>query len=117
MASFAKVVKSGSIANTRKFTRPSCLSFKNPHGTTRAQIWKMLEDLGFNSSQVIGLVEKKASYMDLTCKNRETVLRVYKKFTEVRDISNLRLYESDKVYVAVHWVPLPFPIDALSSYL
>ena len=34
MASFAKVAKSGSIANTRKFTRP----------TTRAQIWKMLED-------------------------------------------------------------------------
>ena len=90
MASFAKVVKSGSIANTRKFTRPNCLSFKNPHGTTRAQIWKMLEDLDFNSSQVIGLVEKKANYMDLTCKNRETVLRVYKKLTEVRDISNLR---------------------------
>ena len=117
MASFAKVVKSGSIANTRKFTRPNCLSFKNPHGTTRAQIWKMLEDLGFNSSQVIGLVEKKANYMDLTCKNRETVVRVYKKLTEVRDISNLRLYESDKVYVAVHWVPVPFPVDALSSYL
>ena len=83
MANFAKIVKSGSIANTRKFTRPNCLSFKNPHGTTRAQIWKMLEDLGFNSSQVIGLVEKKANYMDLRCKNRETVLRVYKKLTEL----------------------------------
>ena len=77
----------------------------------------MIEGLGFNSSQVIGSVEKKAElqYMDLTCKNRETVFHVYKKLTEIRDVSNLRFYKSNKVYVAVNWVSVPLPIDALFS--
>ena len=28
-----------------------------------------------------------------------------------------RLFESDKVTVTVHWVPIPFPIDTLKQYL
>ena len=53
--------------------------------------------------------------MDLTSKNRETVFKVHKKLTEIRDVSNLRFYKLNKVYVAVHWVPVyhPLPIDAL----
>ena len=34
-----------------------------------------------------------------------------------KSISNLRLFESDKVTVAVHWVSIPFPIDTLKQYL
>ena len=49
--------------------------------------------------------------MDLTCKNRETVFKVYKKLTEIKDVSNLRFYKSDKVYVAVNWVPVPSTSD------
>ena len=118
METFANVARSGNLRNSEKFTTPNCLSFGNPHGTTRAQIWKIVEDLGFNSSQVVGLVKKKkANYMDITCKNREIVLKLHKNLMECRNISNLRLYEYDKVFVALHWVPVPFPIDALSAYL
>ena len=61
MASVAKVVTSESFANAREFIRPNCLSFKNPHETTRRQIRKMIEGLGLKSNQqVIGLVKKKA---------------------------------------------------------
>ena len=35
----------------------------------------------------------------------------------MKDVSNLRLYESDTVYVAVDWVPVLLLIEALSSYL
>ena len=58
METFANVATSGNLGNLEKFTRPNCLSFRNPHGTTRAQIRKMVKNLGFNSSQVVGLVEK-----------------------------------------------------------
>ena len=47
----------------------------------------------------------------------DNVLDLYKKLSIEKKISNLRFLESDKVTVAVRWVPILFPIDTLQQYL
>ena len=100
-----------------KLTRPNCLCFKMGQGMTREHIWKIIESIGFSTKQIVGIVDKKANYVDITCQSRQNVLSLYEKLLNVDKISNLRLFESDKITVAIHWVPVPFPIDRLKNYL
>ena len=58
-----------------------------------------------------------ANYIDITCRSQQNVLDLYEKLSIEKRISNLRLFEFDKVTVAVHWVPIPFKIDTLKQYL
>ena len=114
-SSFARVVRSFEKVDT--LTRPNCLCFKMEQGMSRTDIWKLFEGIGFTTKQVVGIVDKKANYIDITCRSRQNVLDLYEKLSIEKRISNLRLFESDKVTVAVHWVPIPFPIDTLKQYL
>ena len=113
--SFARAVKS--YERIDKLTRPNCLCFKMGQGMTREHIWKIIESIGFSTKQIVGIVDKKANYVDITCQSRQNVLSLYEKLLNVDKISNLRLFESDKITVAIHWVLVPFPIDRLKNYL
>ena len=79
--------------------------------------WKLFGDIGVRTKQVVGIIDKKAEYIDINSRSRENVLDLYEKFSIEKRISNLRLFESDKITAAVHWVPILFPIDTLKQYL
>ena len=98
-------------------TRSNCLCFKMEQGMSRTDIWKRFEGIGFTTKQVVGTVDKKANCIDITCRSRQNVSDLYEKLSIEKRISNLRLFESDKITVGVHWVPIPFPIDTLKQYL
>ena len=113
--SFARAVKS--YERIDKMTRPNCLCFKMGQGMTKEHIWKIIESIGFSTKQIVGIVDEKANYVDITCQSRQNVLSLYEKLLNVDNISNLQLFESDKITVAIHWVPVPFSIDRLKNYL
>ena len=115
LPSFAKEVNS--YERVDKMTRPNCLYFKMGQGMTREHIWKIIESIGFSTKQLFGIVDKKDNYVDITCQSRQNVLSLYEKLLNVDKISNLRLFEFDKITVAIHWVPVPFPIDRPKNYL
>ena len=114
LPSFARAVKS--YERIDKMTRPNCLCFKMGQGMTKEHIWKIIESIGFSTKPIVGIVDKKANFVDITCQSRQNVLSMYEKLLNVDKISNLRLFESDKITVAIHWVPAPFPIDRLKNY-
>ena len=62
--------------------------------------------LRLNTKQVVGIVDKKANYIDITCRSRQKVLDLLEKLSIEKRISNLRLFKSDKITIAVHWVPV-----------
>ena len=72
---------------------------------SRTDFWKLFEGIGFTTKQVVGIVDKKANYIDITCGSRQNVLDLYEKLSIEKTISNSRFFEFDKVTVAVHWVP------------
>ena len=78
------------------------------------KIRKIIESIGFWTKQI---VDKKGSYVDVTCQSQQNVLSLYEELLNVGKISNLLLFESDKITVAIHWVPVPFPIVRLKNYL
>ena len=101
----------------KTYTRPNCLTFKTAYGFSRNDVYKLLKDINFPFSNIKAMVEKKAGYIDITCKNREMVRALQTKLFDSKQVKNVRLYESDKVYVSVRWVPFPFPVEDLKSYL
>ena len=86
-------------------------------GVSRTDSWKLFEGIVFTTKQVVGIFDKKADYIDITCRSQQNVLDLYEKLSIEKRISNIRLFESDKITVAAHWVPTPFPIDTLKQYL
>ena len=51
-------------------TRPNCLCFKMEQEMSRTDIRKLFEGIGFSTKQVVGIVDKKANYIDITSRFR-----------------------------------------------
>ena len=55
--------------------------------------------------------------MDLTCKNRETVFKVYRKLTEIRDVSNYGFTNQIRCMWLYTGFQYHFRLMLFSSYL
>ena len=63
----------------------------------------------------MGIVELKGSNVDVTCQTTESALELYGKLRNHEKIEYVKLYESDKVYVTLGWVPTPFPQELIQK--
>ena len=54
---------------------------------SRTDIWKLFEGIGFTTTQVVGIVDKKANYIDITCRSRQKVLDPHEKLSIEKRIS------------------------------
>ena len=105
VATYSAVAR-GSV---KAFSRPNCLNFKSKVPLKREDICQLIEKDGFSLKKVVGIAELKGSSMDITCHTRQNALELYEKLRMHEKIGITRLYESDKTYVALGWVPIPFP--------
>ena len=58
-------------------TRLDCLCFKIEQGISRTDIWKLFEGIGFTTKQIIGIVDRKADYIDITKRSRQNIIDLY----------------------------------------
>ncbi|XP_078493495.1 uncharacterized protein LOC144749120 [Ciona intestinalis] len=110
--SFAQVVhqKGGGYLK-----RPTCLSFKTKDQSKIEDVIKIIGKEKFPVKNLIGISERKGNLIDVTCTTRKAVLELYEILIKVDALYSVRLYESDKVNVAVGWVPIPFPNEVIKS--
>ena len=54
---------------------------------SRTDIWKLFEGIGFTTTQVVEIVDKKANYIDITCRSRQKVLDPHEKLSIEKRIS------------------------------
>ena len=99
----------------RVFPRPNCLLFKSDRHLKREDIWKLMEEIQFSLKKLEGIVELRESNVDVTCQIRENALELYGKLRNHEKIEYVKLYESDKVYVTLCWVPTPFPQELIQK--
>ena len=71
-------------------------------GITKEHIWKIIKNIWFSTKQIIGTVDKKVDYIDNKMSIGQNFIQLYEKQLNVNKISNLRLFESDKIMVAIH---------------
>ena len=105
VATYSAVAR-GSV---KAFSRPNCLNIKSKVPLKREDICQLIEKDGFSLKKVVGIAELKGSSMDIACQTRQNALELYEKLRMHEKIGITRLYESDKTYVALSWVPIPFP--------
>ena len=89
-SSFARVVRSFEKVGT--LTRPNCLCFKMEQGMSRTDIWKLFEGIAFTTKQVVGIVDKKANYIDITCRSQQNVLDLYEKLSIEKRILKFKAF-------------------------
>ena len=64
---------------------------------------------------MLGVAEMPGKSNDVTCKNRDDILELYKKIQAVSDIIKLKLYETDNICVVVGWVPIPMSNERIKT--
>lgn len=101
--------------NATTFKRPNCLSFRTSSRCNRDDIFNILKDINFSIKKLVGIAEMRGNNVDVTCTNREHVLELYNKLSDLEFVKFVRLYESDKTNVAVGWVPIPFPNELIEE--
>ena len=57
----------------------------------------------------------KAGTIDVTCKTRKGVLKLYDKLQKLDAVAFVKLCEQDNVNVVVGWVPIPMPNERIKS--
>ena len=94
--SFASEVKN---SKESKVERPNCLNFKHRNVSKRNKAIEFIKNLQFSKSKLLGVAEMPGKSIDITCKSRDDVLKLYKKIQAVSDIIKVKLYESDNIHV------------------
>ena len=51
--------------------------------------------------------------IDITCKNRKHLLKLYEQLKSNDSVYEVQLYESDIVNVILGWVPIPLPNETI----
>ena len=51
--------------------------------------------------------------IDVTCKSRNDVLKLYKKIQVVSDVIKVKLHETDNIHVDVEWVLVPMSNECI----
>ena len=64
---------------------------------------------------MLGVAEMPGKSIDVTCKSRDDVLELHKKIQAVSDITKVKLYDTDNIYVVVGWVPIPMSNERIKT--
>ena len=72
-------------------------------------------ELNFDSGKLIGMAEMRSRSVNITCKKRENILELYEILKKFDSVYNVRLYESEDVYVLLGWIPIPLPNDIIKK--
>ena len=97
--------------------RPTCLNFKTKTNLRRVEILQMLSEISFKIENLIGVAEMRNRTIDITCKTRENVLKLYAKLKDIEFIYNLALYEAVNINVLLGWVPIPMLNEEMKQEL
>ena len=104
LPTFAERVKN-SVESRLK--RPTCLNLKTKLNLKRHEVIDLLNGPNFESGKLIGVAEMRSRLIDITCKKRESVLKLYEILKKCDSAYNVPLYEPEHVNVLLGWVPIP----------
>jgi len=79
------------------------------------KLWLLSTVWIFQFRSLLGIAEMKGKFFDATCTNRENVVKFYRKFQDVSDVTFAGLYEQETVHVIVCWVPIPMPNNRIKQ--
>ena len=77
----------------------------------------MLKQIDHSVSKPVGVAEVKCQSIDVKCRTRETVLKLYLTLKRIDYIYNLSLYETENIHLLIDWVPISIPNETIKNYI
>ena len=81
----------------------------------RHEVIDLLNELNFDSGKLIGVAIMRSRSIDVTCKKRENILKLYEILKKCDSVYSVGLHEPEHANVLLEWIPISLSNDIIKK--